>query len=60
MQTIHILQIEVFDTSSPEVFEDATFVYLQFPWILKDYHSEELDLNNPDIFRDLTKPIGVQ
>lgn len=26
-----------------------------FPWILKDFSSEELDLSNPDSFRDLTK-----
>lgn len=31
----------------------------QFPWILQDYTSEELDLNNPSVFRDLSKPIGV-
>uniref|UniRef100_A0A2K6LW53 Neurobeachin like 1 n=1 Tax=Rhinopithecus bieti TaxID=61621 RepID=A0A2K6LW53_RHIBE len=31
----------------------------QFPWILQDYTSEELDLNNPAVFRDLSKPIGV-
>ena len=33
--------------------------YPVFPWILKDYTSETLDLNNTDIFRDLAKPIGV-
>jgi hypothetical protein len=26
---------------------------------LQDYTSEELDLNNPTVFRDLSKPIGV-
>lgn len=31
----------------------------KFPWILQDYTSEELDLNNPVVFRDLSKPIGV-
>eukprot|EP00061_Rhincodon_typus_P011232 g36101.t1 len=31
----------------------------KFPWILSDYTSEELDLNNPEVFRDLSKPIGV-
>ncbi|MCO5581868.1 hypothetical protein L7F22_035757 [Adiantum nelumboides] len=29
------------------------------PWILKDYTSDQLDLNNPDTFRDLSKPIGA-
>ncbi|KAG8908740.1 hypothetical protein FRB99_002978 [Tulasnella sp. 403] len=33
--------------------------YPVFPWILKDYVSEELDLANPEIYRDLTKPIGA-
>ena len=34
--------------------------YPVFPWILKDYTSETLNLNNPDIYLDLSKPIGVQ
>ncbi|XP_066441343.1 neurobeachin-like protein 2 isoform X1 [Eleutherodactylus coqui] len=33
--------------------------YPVFPWILRDYISESLDLNNPEVFRDLSKPIGV-
>ncbi|XP_060103883.1 neurobeachin-like protein 2 isoform X1 [Heteronotia binoei] len=33
--------------------------YPVFPWILKDYISETLDLSNPAVFRDLSKPIGV-
>uniref|UniRef100_A0A670JRX1 Neurobeachin-like protein 2 n=1 Tax=Podarcis muralis TaxID=64176 RepID=A0A670JRX1_PODMU len=33
--------------------------YPVFPWILQDYISETLDLNNPAVFRDLSKPIGV-
>uniref|UniRef100_A0A803Y6H6 Neurobeachin-like protein 2 n=1 Tax=Meleagris gallopavo TaxID=9103 RepID=A0A803Y6H6_MELGA len=33
--------------------------YPVFPWILRDYTSDELDLNNPAVFRDLSKPIGV-
>jgi hypothetical protein len=31
-----------------------------FPWILADYDSYELDLNNPATFRDLSKPMGAQ
>jgi len=30
-----------------------------FPWILRDYTSKKLDLNNPEIYRDLSKPIGA-
>jgi len=35
------------------------FVSLQFPWILCDYTSPILDLEDPAVFRDLSKPIGV-
>jgi hypothetical protein len=34
--------------------------YPIFPWIIKDYTSQVLDINNPDIFRDFSKPIGIQ
>ncbi|XP_064410109.1 neurobeachin-like protein 2 [Latimeria chalumnae] len=33
--------------------------YPVFPWILCDYSSETLDLNNTNVFRDLSKPVGV-
>lgn len=33
--------------------------YPVFPWILSDYTSSELDLDNPAVFRDLRKPIGA-
>lgn len=36
-----------------------TWVGGQFPWVLQDYVSPTLDLSNPAIFRDLSKPIGV-
>ena len=32
---------------------------LQFPWILCDYVSEKLNLDDPNVFRDLSKPIGI-
>ncbi|KII73683.1 WD repeat and FYVE domain-containing protein 3 [Thelohanellus kitauei] len=34
--------------------------YPVFPWILADYQSEYLDLEDPKTFRDLTKPMGAQ
>lgn len=34
--------------------------YPVFPWILADYDSEDLDLNNPKTFRDFSKPMGAQ
>lgn len=40
-------------------FNDIT-QYPVFPWVIADYTSEELDLNNPATFRDLTKPMGAQ
>ncbi|XP_009886981.1 PREDICTED: neurobeachin-like protein 2, partial [Charadrius vociferus] len=33
--------------------------YPVFPWILRDYVSDTLDLTDPAVFRDLAKPIGV-
>lgn len=33
--------------------------YPVFPWVLADYDSVELDLNNPATFRDLSLPIGA-
>ncbi|KAK3365220.1 hypothetical protein B0T24DRAFT_428692 [Lasiosphaeria ovina] len=40
-------------------FNDLT-QYPVFPWVLADYTSDELDLNNPATFRDLSKPMGAQ
>lgn len=34
--------------------------YPVVPWVLADYESEELDLNDPKSFRDLSKPMGAQ
>lgn len=39
-------------------FNDLT-QYPVFPWVLSDYTSEVLDLDNPKSYRDLTKPIGA-
>lgn len=33
--------------------------YPVFPWVLSDYSSEKIDLDNPEIYRDLSKPIGA-
>nr|XP_023698354.1 neurobeachin-like protein 1 isoform X3 [Paramormyrops kingsleyae] len=33
--------------------------YPVFPWVLADYTSDELDLTDPRVFRDLSKPIAV-
>ncbi|XP_041350649.1 lysosomal-trafficking regulator-like isoform X2 [Gigantopelta aegis] len=34
--------------------------YPVFPFILRDYLNVELNLNNPAVYRDLSKPIAVQ
>uniref|UniRef100_A0AC35U5N7 DUF4704 domain-containing protein n=1 Tax=Rhabditophanes sp. KR3021 TaxID=114890 RepID=A0AC35U5N7_9BILA len=34
--------------------------YPVFPWIIKDYTSDTIDLKDPKIFRDLSKPMGAQ
>ena len=34
--------------------------YPVFPWVLSDYSSShDLDLDDPEIYRDLTKPVGA-
>ena len=30
-----------------------------FPWTLSDYTSKKLDLSDPSVYRDLTKPVGA-
>ena len=39
-------------------FQDLT-QYPVMPWVLKDYKSEVLNLDDPTIFRELAKPIGA-
>jgi Beige/BEACH domain/PH domain associated with Beige/BEACH/WD domain, G-beta repeat len=33
--------------------------YPVFPWVLQDYESSVLDLSNPRVYRDLSKPMGA-
>ncbi|EDS28930.1 neutral sphingomyelinase [Culex quinquefasciatus] len=39
-------------------YQDLT-QYPVFPWVICDYTSEELDLGDPTVYRDLTKPVGA-
>lgn len=39
-------------------FNDLT-QYPVFPWVISDYKSSSLDLSNPNVYRDLSKPIGA-
>jgi hypothetical protein len=47
------------NTLAGRSYNDLT-QYPVFPWVLADYTSEELDLKNPQTFRDLSKPMGAQ
>ncbi|XP_011493823.1 PREDICTED: protein FAN-like [Ceratosolen solmsi marchali] len=39
-------------------FHDLT-QYPVMPWVLQNYSSHTLDLNDPNVYRDLSKPIGA-
>ncbi|CAI5724207.1 unnamed protein product [Peronospora destructor] len=47
------------NVSAGRSYNDAS-QYPVFPWILKEYESAELHLDNEDIYRDLRRPIGAQ
>ena len=46
------------NNQADRTFNDLT-QYPVFPWIISDYTSEKLDLQDPNSFRDLTRPIGA-
>ena len=39
-------------------FQDLS-QYPVMPWVLKDYQSEEINLDDPAVFRDLSRSIGA-
>ncbi|KAF2086354.1 beach-domain-containing protein [Saccharata proteae CBS 121410] len=47
------------NTMAGRTFNDLT-QYPVFPWVLADYTSDELDLDDPRTFRNLSKPMGCQ
>lgn len=47
------------NTMAGRTFNDLS-QYPVFPWVIADYHSQELDFNDPKTFRDLSKPMGAQ
>ena len=51
----YLIALNIFSGRS---FNDLT-VYPYFPWVITDYESQTLDLANPSVFRDLSKPIGA-
>lgn len=46
------------DSLADRTFQDLT-QYPIFPWIISDYKSKELDLDDEKYYRDLTKPMGA-
>lgn len=46
------------NTIAGRTYNDLT-QYPVFPWVLADYTSETIDLRNPAVYRDLSKPIGA-
>jgi WD40 repeat protein len=45
--------------ASGRTYQDVT-QYPVMPFVLCDYASQSLDLNDPTVFRDLSKPMGAQ
>lgn len=46
------------NTLSGRTYNDLS-QYPVFPWIIVDMDSKELDLSNPSVYRDLSKPVGA-
>lgn len=46
------------NTIAGRTYNDLT-QYPVFPWVIADYTSTTLDFNNPNTFRDLSKPVGA-
>ena len=46
------------NTLAGRTYNDLT-QYPVFPWIIADYTSKVLDLENPAVYRDLSKPVGA-
>ncbi len=47
------------NSSAGRSYNDLT-QYPVFPWILADYESAMLNLSDPSVYRDLSKPMGAQ
>ena len=46
------------NTISGRTYNDLA-QYPVFPWVITDFESDKLDLDNPSVYRDLTKPCGA-
>jgi factor associated with neutral sphingomyelinase activation len=55
---LHLLPIIFFFSAADRSFNDLT-QYPVFPWVVKDFTSATLDLEDPSIYRDLSLPVGA-
>lgn len=46
------------NTLANRTYNDLT-QYPVFPWVIRDYESQTINLNNPSVYRDLSRPIGA-
>ena len=46
------------NTQAGRSFNDLT-QYPVFPWVIADYSSDKLDLSDPRVYRDLSRPMGA-
>lgn len=51
--------LQIVNTLAGRTYNDLT-QYPVFPWVIADYTSKELDLNNPKTYRNFCKPMGAQ
>ncbi|SCV00859.1 LAMI_0G07778g1_1 [Lachancea mirantina] len=58
-QISNFFYLMIVNTLAGRTFNDLT-QYPVFPWVIADYDSEVLDLEDPNTFRDLSKPMGAQ
>lgn len=49
----------IVNTLAGRTFNDLT-QYPVFPWVIADYTSADLDLDDPKTYRDLSRPMGAQ
>lgn len=54
----HVYENHKFGYISGRTYNDLN-QYPVFPWVITNYESKELDLNQPSNYRDLSKPIGA-
>ncbi|XP_006816022.1 neurobeachin-like protein 1 [Saccoglossus kowalevskii] len=64
LREVHLRRYNLRRTALEMFLIDQTNYFInfdnkKFPWVLSDYTSEVLDLSNPDVYRDLSKPMGV-